>query len=499
MSIEQPLVGRAHPRAAAALIAVVVVGWARGSPAGGADPVADIGSRLELFVDDALIDTRRGVDLRLHEPRPMGTILTFDRPWEGNVSLGSTIVRDGDRYRMYYAGRAAESYVMRSGLRPGETVVRDHPSFMCLAESRDGITWTRPSLGLVEFQGSKDNNIVMDVKEGYPEPFLDTNPATPADERYKGARAQPGGDGLYIFVSPDGLRWRKWRERPVLTNNLPGAFDSSKIIFWSASEGRYVLYFRFTNQSVRAMIRATSPDLIQWSEAVPLDFGDTPPEHFYAYAIQPYLRAPHIYVSFPWRFSPWRKRFEEMPSPGISDTLFMATRDGVHGTRFMEPFIRPGRDPRNWVHRTTAVSTGLVQTADDEISLFVSRHYTYPTNHLERCAIRLDGFVSAHAGYPEGDIVTKPLRFQGQNLVLNYATTAAGSVRVEILNAEGKPIPGFTLQESPLLFGDEVAATVAWPRSRSQTDSNPLKALAGTIVRLRFVLQDADLYAFQFK
>ncbi len=468
-------------------------------PAPVKDTVVDIGSRLELFVDDALIATRRGVDLKLHEPRSMGTILTFDKPWEGNVSLGSTIFKDGDRYRLYYAGRAAENYVMRSGLREGETVVRDHPSFMCLAESRDGIVWTRPSLGLFEFQGSTDNNIVMDLKDGYPEPFLDTNPAVPANERYKGARAQPGGDGLYIFVSPDGLHWRKWREAPVFTSTLPGAFDSSKIIFWSASEGRYVCYFRFNKQSVRAMIRATSPDLIHWSEAVPLEFGDTPPEHFYAYAIQPYLRAPHIYVSFPWRFSPWRKRFEEMPSPGISDTLFMSTRDGVHGTRFMESFIRPGRDQRNWVHRTTAVSTGLIQTADDEISLYVSRHYTYPTNHLERFAIRVDGFTSAHAGYPEGEIVTRPLRFRGQSLILNYATSAAGSIRVEFLNAAGKPLPGFTLQESPILFGDEIAAAVTWARSKSYTDANPLKVLVDTPVRLRFVIQDADLYSFQFK
>ena len=59
----------------------------------------------------------------------------------------------------------------------------------------------------------------------------------------------------------------------MFTNTLPGAFDSSEIIFWSASEGRYVCYFRFNNQSVRAMIRATSPDLIHWSEAVPLEFG----------------------------------------------------------------------------------------------------------------------------------------------------------------------------------------------------------------------------------
>ena len=90
-------------------------------------------------------------------------------------------------------------------------------------------------------------------------------------------------------------------------------------------------------------------------------------------------------------------------------------------------------------------------TGEDEISLYLQRHYTFPSIHVERMVLRTDGFVSVHAGYAGGEFVTKPLIFQGENLHLNFATSAAGSIRVEIQDAKGNPLPGFSLEESPLI------------------------------------------------
>ncbi len=405
----------------------------------------DIGSRLELFVDDYLIESMVGVRLELHEPRSAGKVFAFDQPWEGNVSWPLSAFQDGDLYRLYYLGRSAPDYVKQSALEPGEVVSPKHPDFLSYAESGDGVHWAKPDLGLYEFDGSKENNILRERFGDPPAlgvPFLDTRPGVDPSERYKvpghlytrlgqGASRENQGE-LMLASSSDGLNWKRWHEdQQLFVTSLPGAFDSANVIFWSEREQRYVLYFRYSSQGTRSFARTTSRDLLNWTEAVPCTFDGwvRPPEHLYTNAATPYYRAPHIYLSFPKRFVPQRK-FHQDASYGISETVFMTSRDGIDWNPFMEALIRPGRDQRNWVHRTTVTAAGLLQTGEDEISLYVSRNYTYPSTYLERFVLRVDGFVSAHSGHSGGELVTKPLLFQGENLILNYATSAAGSIRV---------------------------------------------------------------------
>ncbi len=166
----------------------------------------------------------------------------------------------------------------------------------------------------------------------------------------------------------------------------------------------------------------------------------------------------------------------------------------------MEAFIRPGRGKRNWMPRTNMAAVGLVQTAADTISLYLTRHYTSPSIYLERMTLRTDGFVSVHAGYEGGALITKPLVFEGENLLLNFATSAAGSIRLEIQDANGNPLPGFTLEESPLIWGDEIDHTVRWERSHAKaTSDKPMARIAGKPIRLRFVMKDADIYSLKFR
>jgi hypothetical protein len=452
-----------------------------------------IGNQLQLFVDDYLIETRDGVELKLQAPQPAGKAIAFDKPWEGNVSAYVSVFHDGNKYRMYYRGASAPSYARKSALKPGETLFPEHPNFTCYAESRDGITWTKPSLGIYDFHGSRDNNIVHsgEASENFG-PFLDGNPNAPASERYKAVGG--GGKGLMAFKSADGIHWEKMTEQRIITD---GKFDSLNVVFWDSLRQEYVAIYRDFVQGVRTLKHATSNDFLHWTKGEWADYGDAPGEQLYTNATTPYFRAPQIYLAFPKRLVPWRRVFEDEPShDGVSEAVFMSSRDGVHwDRRFLEAFIRPGRDPLDWVHRTHMTATGILATAPDEVSIFVSRHYTYPSAFLERMTMRTDGFVSAHAGYAGGSFTTKPLFIEGNDLVLNYATSAVGSIRWEILDLHGNPLPGFGVEQTKLLSGDEIEHRIHLQNPKRIGD----QALGSRAVKLRFFLKDADLYSLQLQ
>ena len=460
----------------------------------------DVGSRLELFVDDYLIAKLDGVEQRLQTPRSAGKVLSFDKPWEGVTSDYHVVFKDEGIYRMYYRGSSHKGYAIASMLKPGEVVVPEHPEVAAYAESRDGISWVKPSLGLHEFNGSRDNNIVLTGPGAHNlAPFRDGNPAAPASERYKavGSGSEDGRPVLYGFVSADGTRWRKLRDAPIITD---GKFDSLNVAFWDTERRLYVAVYRDFASGVRTIKFATSRDFADWTPGTWGDFGDAPQEDLYTNGTTPYFRAPHIYLGFPRRFLPWRTYLRDAYWPGVAEGVFMTSRDGVHwDRRFMEAFIRPGPDDRNYMSRTNLPSWGVVGTSEDEISMYVLRNRDFPSVHLERVVLRTDGFVSAHAGYPGGELVTKPMVFSGETLVLNYATSAAGSIRLEIQDVRGNPFPGFALEDSPMLWGDKIESEVRWVRPGSQTDRDRLKLLAGVPVRLRFVMRDADLYSLRFR
>ena len=168
--------------------------------------------------------------------------------------------------------------------------------------------------------------------------------------------------------------------------------------------------------------------------------------------------------------------------------------------RFLEAFVRPGRDRRDWMHRNNMMAAGLVPTGKGEMSLYISRHYNYPSAHVQRLVLRTDGLVSVRAGYAGGELIARPITFQREDLLLNYATSAAGSIRVEIQDIQGNPLPGFALEESPLIWGDEIEHTVRWERTHAKaTSDKPLARIVGKPVRLRFVMKDADLYSLRFR
>jgi len=458
------------------------------------EPVA-IGSRLELFVDDFLIARLDGARLKLHEPRPAGVALRFDQPWEGSFCGYVTVLKDGDRFRMYYRGLPAAG-------KDGST-----NECTCYAESPDGITWTKPNLGLFELFGSRSNNAVLAQAAPYSHnfaPFLDSRPGVAASERFK-ALAGTSRTGLAAFVSGDGLHWRKLREAPVLTK---GAFDSQNVAFWSESEGCYAAYVRtFTSgefQGYRTVSRATSTNFLDWSAPVEMNFGDTPREHLYTSQTHPYFRAPHLYIATPMRFLAGRKALTDGQAAALgvskgyagdcADAVFMTSRGGNRYTRtFMEALIRPGPDPGNWASRAGLTALGVVPTSPVEISIYKQAHYAQPSLHLVRYTLRTDGFASVHAPYRGGEMLTRPLIFSGRELLINFATSAAGGVRVELQDRNGKPLPGFSLADAHEEIGDEIERVVRW------NGGADLARLATQAIRLRFVMKDADVYSMKFR
>ena len=461
----------------------------------GTDPIA-IESRRELFVDKTLIDKLEGTRLMLQRPVPAGAAIKYDSPWEDQLCFYTTILKDGDTYRMYYRGLYGEQ--------------------TCYAESPDGIRWTKPNLGLIQVDGSTANNIILVGARSFC-PFIDNGSDVPASQRYKANVSDRNRDngGLYGYVSADGIHWKKMETKVLVGMNSGSDFNSQNVMFWSEVENCYVVYGRHLDGGRRATMRATSQDFLHWTSTTRMTYSDTkstiPSAHLYTNQTTPYFRAPHIYISLPGRifFNDkksvvredektnagtrvisdelrilYKERVSHEIQSGIgdySDGVLLSTRAGTthYDFTFRESFVRPGIGLENWVSRTNYPACGVVQTGPHEMSFYVQRHYGQKTGYLQRMTLRLDGFTSVHAPLDEGEMLTNPFTFSGSQLEINYSTSAAGSVHVEIQQSDGTPIPGFTLDECIVLIGDQISRTISW-----KTGSD-LSSLAGVPIRLR--------------
>jgi hypothetical protein len=478
-----------------------------GSTAWAEEPVL-MKNRRELFVDDFVVRETSQLEFRLGVPLTAGTALKLDRPWEGRWGAYLSVVSDGRKFQMYYRGGFGAT---------------NNEDITCYAESADGITWTRPILGLHEVRGSKENNVVMPM--GEPtwathnfSVHYDDRPGVPADERYKATGGGAGNNpklkfsgltrGLYRFASADGKTWRRLPGEPLFTDY---ALDSQNILTWLPAEQCFAIYLRtwtgdrkgvkFDYKSTRTIARSVSKDFVNWSEPERMIFDQGPVEDLYTNTTQPYFRAPHILISMPFRFVSQRrvlddetlKKYDIAPSmwKGVSDAVLLTSRGGTHFQRkFMESFVRPGIDPSSWAARRNMPAYGIIQTSPTELSFFIGRGYSSNQPRIDRMTLRLDGFSSLHAGYVEGSARTRSLRLDGKRLALNLSTSASGYVKVVILDERGAELPGFGTADAIELVGDAIDITAGWKSSRTLTE------LKGRDVQLKFLLRDADLYSF---
>ena len=232
-----------------------------------------------------------------------------------------------------------------------------------MAESRDGIHWTRPELGIVEFDGSTKNNLILDkamVEEIHGSPahtavFMDTNPDCPDSERYK-IVIKGSPRGLYLMVSADGFHFRLKSDKPFATD---GAFDSQNLMFWDSVGGSYREYHRKFDNGLRGIVTAASKDCSIFPKPDWLEYPDATEQALYTNQVQPYYRAPHIFMGFPMRYNDrgWSPSMTALPGleerqfrskqsgrygTTVTDAAFMTSRDGRAFQRWGEAFIRPG-------------------------------------------------------------------------------------------------------------------------------------------------------------
>jgi len=316
---------------------------------------------------------------------------------------------------------------------------------------------------------------------------------------------------MIAFQSPDGIHWQRAREQAIIDglSDEDGRMDSLNIAFYDTVREQYVVFYRAYRDGIRDIKTAASDSFVTtWPKSTWLEYPGAPIEELYTIAISPYSRAPHLFVGFPRRWMPERVAAQAVTPPsetGLSDAVFMSSRDGIHFHRWPEAIIRPGLRDEFWVARNTVPAWGVVETQStipgmpNELSIYVlERTYRGDVNKLRRYTYRLDGFVSVNAPYAGGEMVTRPLIFGDSDsagntqLLLNISTSAAGAAWVELQDGDGKPLDGYTLDDCDPIIGDAVEFVASWKGKRD------LSALAGQPIRMRVVMQDADLYAFQF-
>jgi len=476
----------------------------------GNNEVINIKNNREFFWDETMIDvSKTTAKPKIHQFVRRERVITHDEPWEGDGCNYHNFICDNGLYRMYYLGW---NMISPDGSQHTLSGIR-----VCYAESKDGINWVKPKLGLREFNGSKENNIILDKNDNSFDNFfvfIDENPTCPAAEKYKGIGSV--GDGLWCFVSPDGLNFKKgW----LLTNK--GQFDTMNVIIWDAKRKKYVGFIRgFHNMTdenspwtgVRDIRYMESKDFKNWSDPKLLDFGDADDYPLYTNCVSQYYRGKHVFVGFPSRYverKEWtdtfdkltgrQKRFERYkisPRYGltITDCVFMTSRDGYSWKRYDEAIHRPGpEEPKNWVYGDGYPAVGMIETpgnypgTDNEISMYMfTNHWMGIPAELYRYTMRIDGFVSYNATYKPQILTTKPFIFEGDQLFINFSTSAIGYIYIKIKGEDGNEINSYEL------FGDKIDRQVGFK------DGTPAQ-FKGKPVVLEIKMSDADIYSFIFK
>ncbi len=480
------------------------------------DPV-DLGTRKHLFIDFSLIDQVEDVTLRVNPPRVGGMAIHRDRGWEHHLQFFNTVIDDDGRARMWYGS----SYMGAGNL----------DSFRwCHAESLDGVHWHKPELGLVEVNRVRTNNLLLGTAGSV---FKD--PTAPPEERYKGywLNRDPefGSLGFGYSASSDGLRFT-WKGGNGVSLNG----DTQNQAFWDERIGRYVAYFRnwvptghdekwlsAIGPWRRAVARWETDDLTSldgWQLTdSPVDLGglrltselptvlalddqDPPDMDIYTPSIVKYPAADDVYIS---TFSTYR-HFTEAEildaeprwNDGLMEIQLAVSRDGIAWDRpDRRPYVRIDSDgPRS---KMIYSALGMVirgrsiyqyGTAYDQSHGLKRKNN--PAGQVIWTEQRLDGFVSADAAYGGGQLITKPVVAAGTRLEFNVDASASGEVRVELQDAHGRGIEGYTLDSCDRVLGNHIRHVVTW------NGSPRLPATRGQPVRLRIAMRGAKLFALQF-
>lgn len=476
------------------------------SPGYGADDsphtaslVRHVDSQRILFVDEAFIAEKSAVELKLHPPRKTGEqLIVSEHPWESATLNWFSVLQDGGKFRMWY-----ECYDVEGWPTADDTS-------LCYAESTDGIHWTKPQLGLVSYQGSTANNILFrqvgvdSYRSRVHGSCVFIDPEAPASERYKcvsqGQFQGIGDRPFYIagMTSPDGLHWTRLPKPICLV-----FADSQYSGFWDESKKLYALFGRTSGRGGRAIGRSVSEHFESFPRLSEPSVLQTEPDDpltcdLYNPACQQYPGVPGLYLMFP---SVFRHREDTL------DIRLSVSRNGEnwtspnHTQRFL-PLGRAGEFDSGSLY----AGNGACQLHGDEMSFFYSgsplKHeevelpqLSDPKNRrvISRAVAKRDRLVSVSPTKSVGHLVTPPIPFKGQRLVINAVAHPGGHVRIGLLDKDGQTIPQHGVADCQPLEGDQLQGTISW------VDGESVSTLAGQEIRLRIELLNADLFSVQFQ
>ncbi len=475
------------------------------------DPVR-LDTRRRLFLDDDLMASMKNVRREIHpaDKHPANPLLRPTETWEGKAAiLYGSVIRDGDRFRMWYHSDPGVSY----------------------AESPDGIRWTKPPLGIISIGGAKTNIVLSrESAAGKPSlPFFSEMFGVHKDDRdpdpnrrykmgflsiqrdYQGPREDPyhGGQrrGLGVAGSPDGFRWRlieNWATEAICDGATHWMFDPSR--------NTYILYGRtkFVSPEVakawagdewvkktfwgRSVARTESPDFLKWDHTDPssapvvmtVDTKDPVGAEIYSMLVFPYES---VYIGLVQMFC-------SRPGAIHLDLQLAVSHDSVHFTRVCDSdgkrlaFI-PCGGIGEWDRYNNSIATNPPLLVGDELRFYYGgrtcRHSPYEGEDrgesggaIGLATIRRDRFVSLAASFDGGVIATKPLMPSGKTLHLN-AKCDFGRIVVEAVDKDGK-----TVAESRPIRADSTDIAVEWAKG-DLAPSGP--------VSLRISLFNARLFA----
>ena len=500
-------------------------------------PVA-LGTGKHLLFDDALTEERRGfrptMNPAIREPKP---VLLPRRPWEAQGISGDSsisVIQEDGLCKLWYTVRfdqpgKANLRELRKRLPASVLAKFDHKTLadfltreralLCYATSRDGKIWHKPELGILAYAGSKANNIV-DLDRSGGTVFRD--PVAAPDERYKvisrgglrvphlHATADVPPRNIYQAVhggySADGLHWRAYPD-PV----VPWYTDTTNVCYRDDRLRKYVAFVRWNEGMFYRDGKTFFTEPHGWKYRA---IGRTESRNFRRFPpptkiLEPSPRERHpeptgmdyynsSAVKYPFAADAYFLFFSSFyHEPDTIDVHLATSRDGIHYTPWREPFLGTGT-PGSFDEKRVHMATGMVR-AGDELYMYYAG-YNSPhgaeaprrSGAVGRVRLRLDGFVSQDAPWAGGTLTTVPLTFTGDRLHLNMDASAGGSLRVEVLGADRRPVAGWSGREADTLWGNDLAKPVTWG---GRCD---IASLRGKVVRLRFRGKGVKLYAFQF-
>jgi len=447
-------------------------------------------TQTQLFIDDTWIEDSVRIQRVFHQPKKMPhPILAPDRSYEeGCVAYGTILLRN-NRFHLWYI-----------------TWSRNSRLKVCYAVSEDGLNFTKPDLGIYEFEGSKKNNICLMLAETASIDNISVIEDTDdADWPLKAVFYQhvPGRkelNGLTVCRSKDGIYWE---QNPGLV--LPGYGDRTNAAATKIN-GKFVVLTRTPKNpyDCRMVWRLESEDLIHWSKPELIlrpDIEDDSSLEIYSSTAFKYES---LYLGF-------IERMHMRPDKLDSELIYSQDSYIWKRTWRRDSFIPwglSGTFDNVWV---SMPSNGPIDFKNNLWFYYSGRsaahHVPYPLNYgaIGVSVLRRDGFASLFNTHGEGWLVTPPIRWPDKDLLINadprrdltshpHCGHCQGSVQVEVRDAENRPLSGYG-QNDCLPIRNTMdcfmsRAPVLWRKSKS------MRKAAGQMVRLVFYLQDAHLYSF---